>query len=62
MVNISSLVGQYPIEKEISLLNLETYKFMCEEKSRIGGFCYINSRHSNCIGVLKKGIETTYHR
>lgn len=38
MINISSLVGQYPNEKEISLLNLETYKFICEEKSRIGGF------------------------
>lgn len=57
MVYISSLGGQYPTEEEISLLNHDTYKLMREEKSRIGGFCYINPRHSNSIEVLKKGIE-----
>lgn len=56
-VYISSLGGQYPTEEEISLLNLETYRFMCEAQGRIGGFCYLNPRHSGCIDVLKKGIE-----
>lgn len=56
-VYISSLGGQYPSEDEIRNLNNETYKFMCEAPAQIGGFCYINPRHSSCMDDLRKGIE-----
>ena len=56
-VYISSLGGFYPDEEEIEMLNGETYKFMCEAPDKIGGFCYINPQHSDCLDVLKRGIE-----
>jgi len=56
-VYISSLGDQFPTEDEITKSNDETYKFMCEVPSLIGGFCYINPNHSSSLDALKKGIE-----
>jgi len=56
-VFISSLGTMYPDMDEISRLNGETHKFMLEEPEQIGGFCYINPQNSDCLDMLKRGIE-----
>jgi predicted TIM-barrel fold metal-dependent hydrolase len=56
-VYISGLYSYYPDEDEISELNLEVCKFMKEQPSLIGGFCYVNPLHRNCLDALRKGIE-----
>ena len=56
-VYISGLGVLIPDEAEIAELNYEVFRFMKEQPDRIGGFCYINPRHSNCLEVLKRGIE-----
>ncbi len=56
-VYISALGGLYPDVVEIDELNNEAHKFMREQPSYIGGFCYVNPTHDNSINVLKKGIE-----
>jgi len=56
-VYISGLYSFNPDEDEIRELNGEVYKFMREYPESIGGFCYINPLHKNCLDELKKGIE-----
>lgn len=56
-VYVSSLGALIPSEDEIELLNNETCKFIKEQPKLIGGFCYVNPNHKNCLEVLKKGIE-----
>lgn len=54
---ISSLGSHFPGMDEISRLNSETHKFMMEEPELIDGFCYINPWNSDCLDMLKRGIE-----
>lgn len=56
-VYISSLSTYNPNESEIETLNNLTYSFMCEEPDLIGGFVYLNPRHTNCMNELKKNME-----
>ncbi len=59
-VYISGIRSHYPDKDEIDYLNYEVYKFIKEQPERIGGFCYVNPVHDNCMDVLRKGIED-YH-
>lgn len=56
-VYISSLGSLYPDEDEIAELNASTHRFMKESPDLIGGYCYVNPEHKNCLDVLRKGIE-----
>lgn len=56
-VYVSGLGSLYPDALEIAELNLEVYGFMKEYPARIGGFCYVSPVHSDCLDVLRKGIE-----
>ncbi len=46
-----------PNEEDINFLNGKTAGFIKEKPDLIGGFCYVNPRHKNCVNVLRKGIE-----
>lgn len=56
-VLVSGLGGLYPDKEEISELNFEVSAFTRENPKHIGGYCYLNPRHDNCIDELKNGIE-----
>lgn len=56
-VYISALGSYNPEPAEIFELNHEVYQFMKEQAEMIGGFCYVNPLHENCLSDLKRGIE-----
>lgn len=56
-IYISSISSYIPDEEEIETLNDLTAGFMKEEPELIGGFIYLNPRHTNKIDIMKKYIE-----
>jgi len=56
-VYVSALNSEYPDEDEICELNDEVYRFMQEQPEIIGGYCYLNPSHANCVDELKRRIE-----
>ncbi len=56
-IMVSSLGSFNPGEEEVERLNAQTAAFMREAPETVLGWCYVNPRNWNCMGVLKRGVR-----